>query len=235
MLSMSHSLAKAHCCRHQQAARAAYRSPATAVRAMATSDSQKSTVSTELRNAGPEPKKFTVGSGQLASVAAASFPFLARLGSGGFASGYKSGLVSDDGKYGVATIGGRRVAESSKVGTFKRPVKPIELYEFQGCPFCRKVREAISILDLDVTVYPTPKGGKVWRPKAVELGGKAQFPFLVDQNTGKQMYESDAIIKYLFTEYGDGQVPLALRLGFATTLTCGLALAPRCAEDKQIS
>lgn len=41
------------------------------------------------------------------------------------------------------------------------------------------------------------------------------------------MYESDEIIRYLFTEYGDGQVPLALRLGFATTLTCGLALAPR--------
>lgn len=37
-----------------------------------------------------------------------------------------------------------------------------------------QVREAISILDLDVMVYPTPKGGVTWRPKAVELGGKAQ-------------------------------------------------------------
>jgi hypothetical protein len=26
----------------------------------------------------------------------------------------------------------------------------------QGCPFCRKVREAINILDLDVLMYPTP-------------------------------------------------------------------------------
>lgn len=33
-----------------------------------------------------------------------------------------------------------------------------------------------------------------------------QFPFLVDPNTGKQMYESDEIITYLFNEYGDGQV-----------------------------
>ncbi len=48
----------------------------------------------------------------------------------------------------------------------------------------RQVREAISILDLDVDVRPTPKDGKVWRPKAVQLGGKAQFPFLVDPNTG---------------------------------------------------
>lgn len=44
---------------------------------------------------------------------------------------------------------------------------------------------------------------------------------------GKQMYESDAIITYLFNEYGDGQVPLGLRLGYATTISCGLALAPR--------
>ena len=41
------------------------------------------------------------------------------------------------------------------------------------------------------------------------------------------MYESDAIINYLFNEYGDGQVPLPLRMGYFTTLTAGLALAPR--------
>ena len=41
------------------------------------------------------------------------------------------------------------------------------------------------------------------------------------------MYESDEIIQYLFQTYGDGSVPLALRMGYFTTLTCGLALAPR--------
>eukprot|EP00882_Tetradesmus_deserticola_P029143 GHRQ01032571.1.p1 GENE.GHRQ01032571.1~~GHRQ01032571.1.p1 ORF type:complete len:323 (+),score=107.90 GHRQ01032571.1:91-1059(+) len=187
-------------------------------------------VAAELKNAGPEPKRFTVADGQLLTIASAAFAALARFGTGGFAAGYKTEFVdaaTEGGKYSVMTTGGRAVMETSKVGTFKRPVKPIELYEFQGCPFCRKVREAVSILDLDVTVYPTPRDGKVWRPKAVELGGKAQFPFLVDNNTGKQMYESDAIISYLFNEYGDGQVPLALRLGAATTITCGLALAPR--------
>jgi glutaredoxin len=158
---------------------------------------------------------------------AAAFPFIARLGTGGFASGYSSSLAPDDGTYAVATVGGRAVRETSKVGTFKRPAQPLELYEFQSCPFCRKVREAISVLDLDVLVYPCPKGGVTWRPKAVELGGKAQFPYLVDPNTGKAMYESDAIVGYLFSEYGDGSVPLPLRLGAATTVTCGLALAPR--------
>jgi len=191
------------------------------------SSQQEQQSSTELRNAGPEPKRFTVADRQLTKVATASFPFLFRLGTGGFASGYGVSLAEDDGKYAVTTVGGRKVQETSKVSSFKRPEKTLELYEFEGCPFCRKVREAISVLDLDVMVYPCPKGGNTWRSKVQELGGKQQYPFLVDPNTGKSMYESDAIIQYLFSEYGDGAVPLAFRLGFATTLTCGLALAPR--------
>lgn len=53
------------------------------------------------------------------------------------------------------------------------------------------------------------------------------LPMLMTPPPGKQMYESDAIIEYLFNEYGDGQVPLPLRMGYFTTLTAGLALAPR--------
>ncbi len=48
-------------------------------------------------------------------IATAAFAAVARLGTGGFASGYKSGFVPDDGKYGVATVGGRKVSETSKV------------------------------------------------------------------------------------------------------------------------
>lgn len=40
----------------------------------------------------------------------------------------------------------------------KQPRKPIEIYEFEGCPFCRKVREAVNILDIDVVFYPCPQG-----------------------------------------------------------------------------
>jgi hypothetical protein len=28
-----------------------------------------------------------------------------------------------------------------QVSEFKRPVKPLVLYEFQGCPFCKKVSQ----------------------------------------------------------------------------------------------
>lgn len=97
-----------------------------------------------------------------------------------------------------------------------RPARRLELYEFEACPFCRKVREALSILDLEATVYPCPKGGPRFREDVRRRGGKALFPYLVDPNTGKAMYESSDIVAYLFAEYGDGRVPLALGAGVLT-------------------
>uniref|UniRef100_M1AHU6 GST N-terminal domain-containing protein n=2 Tax=Solanum TaxID=4107 RepID=M1AHU6_SOLTU len=59
------------------------------------------------------------------------------------------------------------------------------------------------------------------------MGGKQQFPYMVDPNTGVSMYESDEIIKYLVGKYGDGNVPLMLSLGLFTTLTAGFAMIGR--------
>ena len=47
-----------------------------------------------------------------------------------------------------------------------------------------EVREALTLLDLDVLIYPCPKGGTTFRARARELSGKEQFPLLVDPNTG---------------------------------------------------
>jgi glutathione S-transferase len=117
-----------------------------------------------------------------------------------------------------------RVPAGLSVATLgKRPQQPLQLYEFEGCPFCRKVREALSMLDLEVDVLPCPKGGQRFRSEVVRMGGKAQFPYLVDPNTGKSMYESDEIIRYLFSEYGDGRVPWVLNLGPLTTASAALA------------
>lgn len=85
----------------------------------------------------------------------------------------------------------------------RQPQQPLELYEFEGCPFCRLVREALTELDLDAMIYPCPHGGTRFRPKAIELGGKSQFPFLVDPNTGTRLYESADIIHYLSETYAD--------------------------------
>jgi glutathione S-transferase len=120
------------------------------------------------------------------------------------------------------------LANGFRVGALgRRPAQPLRLYEFESCPFCRKVRAALSILDLEADVFPCPKNGTRFRPEVVRTGGKAQFPYLVDPNTGKAMYESDDIVRYLFSEYGDGSVPLLLAAGPLTTASAALASAFR--------
>jgi glutathione S-transferase len=109
----------------------------------------------------------------------------------------------------------------------RRPKKRLELYEFEACPYCRKVREALSALDLEAIIYPCPKDGPRFRREATRRGGKAQFPFLVDPNTERELYESDDIVTYLFDQYGDGRVPLPLRLGPLTDVSSMLASAWR--------
>ncbi|MDG2303099.1 MAG: glutathione S-transferase N-terminal domain-containing protein [Candidatus Binatia bacterium] len=109
----------------------------------------------------------------------------------------------------------------------KRPEKRLQIYEFEGCPFCRKAREALSILDLEADVHPCPKGGERYRPEVVRRGGKAQFPWLVDPNTGVEMYESDDIVRYLFDTYGDGNVHWTLAVPPLATLTAMLSSIPR--------
>ena len=101
----------------------------------------------------------------------------------------------------------------------RRPEKPLELYEFEASPYCRKVREALTVLDLEVMIYPCPKGGQRFREVAKQRGGKYQFPFLIDPNMKVEMYESDEIDRYLFETYGTGSVPLLLSLGPITTVT----------------
>ncbi len=108
-----------------------------------------------------------------------------------------------------------------------RPDKPLELFEFEGCPFCRKAREILCVLDLDANVYPCPKGGTRFRPVAKAKGGKEQFPYLIDPNTGMSMYESMEIARYLASTYGDGTLPWTLALGPLATVTSGMASAFR--------
>ncbi len=91
------------------------------------------------------------------------------------------------------------------------PAAPLELYEFEVCPYCRIAREALSALSLDPIVYPCPRGGTRFREKVKTEGGRYQFPYLVDPNTGVSMYESADIAEYVFREYGDGRPPWFLR------------------------
>lgn len=120
-----------------------------------------------------------------------------------------------------------RLAGGLRVGALgKRPAEHLVVYEFESCPFCRKVREALTVLDLEAEIRPCPKGGHRYRDELVERGGKALFPYLVDPNTGREMYESDDIVDYLFAEYGAGEPPGNLKGSFPV-VTGSLASALR--------
>lgn len=106
-------------------------------------------------------------------------------------------------------LGGRVGAAAEQSGT-------LELYEFEHCPFCRKVREALVYFDLDALVRPCPPGGTRFRPL---VGGP--FPLLVDD--GEPVRESDVIVRRLAARSREGHVPWALRLGPLTTVGSGLA------------
>jgi len=114
----------------------------------------------------------------------------------------------------------------------RQPAKLLELYEFEACPYCRLVREALTELDIDALIYPSPHGGTRFRPKAARLGGKQQFPFLRDPNTGQAMYESADIIEYLYREYGGRAAPSRLLrpLDLASSV---LAVIPRLASGSR--
>lgn len=92
----------------------------------------------------------------------------------------------------------------------RQPAELIELYDMEGCPFCRVVREALTDLDLDAMIYPCPKGGTRYRPLVEQLGGQQLFPFLMDPNTDEMLYESLDIVEYLYREYGSKPAPNAL-------------------------
>ena len=62
-------------------------------------------------------------------------------------------------------------------------------------------------------MFPTPKDSVRHRAVAEAAGGRLQFPLLVDSNSGATMYESDAIVRYLYQTYGGGAQPPKVSLG----------------------
>ena len=104
-----------------------------------------------------------------------------------------------------------------------RPEETLELYDFEACPFCRKVREVLSELDLNYIEHTCGQGAEKKRREAEQLGGKRQFPFLVDPNTGEKRYESEAIIDYLRETYGEGRSGTSRMLSPLNTVTAGFA------------
>jgi glutathione S-transferase len=87
-------------------------------------------------------------------------------------------------------------------GVRRRPEKFLEVYEFESCPFCRKLREVLSELDLEY-ISRTAARGSAKRAALVARGGKQMVPYMVDANTETEMYESEDIIDYLHETYAE--------------------------------
>tara|TARA_R110000824_G_scaffold401771_1_gene615377 strand:+ start:78953 stop:79189 length:237 start_codon:yes stop_codon:yes gene_type:complete len=71
------------------------------------------------------------------------------------------------------------------------------LYVKDGCPYCAKVLVAGSSLGMEFTLKNIADEGAA--DELVARGGKRMVPYLVDEDTGVEMYESDDIVDYLTT------------------------------------
>ena len=73
----------------------------------------------------------------------------------------------------------------------------LDLFILETCPYCQKV---IEFLDKEHMKYnKIDISNKDSEASLIQIGGKRQVPFLVDNERNIQMYESNDIIEYLKT------------------------------------
>jgi hypothetical protein len=59
----------------------------------------------------------------------------------------------------------------------------------------------LDVLEIPYYVHNIAKGSPEREEFKKLTGGKMQVPFMIDENTGKQMFESEDIVKYLYETY----------------------------------
>ena len=77
----------------------------------------------------------------------------------------------------------------------------LALYHFDGCPYCSRVRDAMTRLDLQLELRDIHANG-AWKSELVKATGKQMVPCLRIEQGGnvRWMHESIDIIRYLETE-----------------------------------
>ena len=81
------------------------------------------------------------------------------------------------------------------------PEELLELYQFEQCPYCSKVRKQLTEMQIDFVARQVKPNGAREKPK--ELTGETQVPVLVDPNTDTVINESDEVVEYLKETYED--------------------------------
>jgi glutathione S-transferase len=110
--------------------------------------------------------------------------------------------------------------------TVTAPATPIKLYDREGCPNCRFVREALTELNLDADIIPCPEQGQRFMAELETVSGAQSLPFLVDENHNQKLGGAQAIVDYLFQQYRGKASPKALQTSaghqFASKLATGI-------------
>lgn len=125
------------------------------------------------------------------------------------------GVVS--GALASAVRGGR----GGKARRSRAPERPLELFSFESSPYSRLVREVLCELELPYLLRNTgkgrwtdlgppalrdrllqaPKGTGRNRKRLHARTGRVQVPYLIDPNTGTELFESADIVGYLEKRY----------------------------------
>lgn len=79
-----------------------------------------------------------------------------------------------------------------------QPEELLEIYQFEGCPYCSKVRKKLTDLQIDFIARQVDPSN---RDRVKEVSGQENVPVLVDPNTDTVMPESDDIVEYLEEYY----------------------------------
>jgi glutathione S-transferase len=106
----------------------------------------------------------------------------------------------------------------------KQPAKQLVLFDREDSAECRLVREALTELNLDATIYPCPAGGKRFAAERKKLASPtAKVPVLHDPNNGQVLIGAEVINTYLFTEFLDRRLPSGLKPSLLNLAGAGLA------------
>jgi len=135
------------------------------------------------------------------------------------------GTLNDAHSFAACIFRGTRGLSAARPATHQ-PEQLLELFEFESCPYCRKVREVLCEMDLEY-ISRTCARGSANREVLIARAGKSQYPYLIDPNTGTEMYESEDIITYLRETYGNGRSSASKLLSPFNTFTASISSVVR--------
>jgi glutaredoxin 3 len=80
-------------------------------------------------------------------------------------------------------------------------IKRMILFIKNSCPYCKKVLDFAHANGIVFQKLKEKQEAGVL-DELLKRGGKSQFPYLVDEENGIEMYESSDIVAYLAQKYG---------------------------------